>query len=175
MRRMRQLLRLTGTVAALAILAGCTYQAAIERLPPAERATFRAQSKLMSSAQVRTYLAKPTAAERAAYLEAIGTAQRFQALEPQDRQAVLAGYPREGMSAEAMRFLWGEPYYTNGYTGHYEHWYYRGSAFSLANHGSPYNAGTWVDVYMVAGRVSWWLEFVPSTNDDADVNGCPDC
>lgn len=160
----------------LVILGGCTYQAALERLSPAERATFRAQSKLMNTAQAHTYLAKPTAAERAAYLEEIGSAQRFRALEPQDRQAVLGGYPREGMSAEALRFLWGEPYYTDGYTGHYEHWYYLGSAFSLADHGNHYgDAGTRVEVYLVDGRVAWWLEFVPSTNDDAEDGGCPGC
>ena len=123
----------------------------------------------MTSTQARTYLAKATAAERAAYLKEVGITQRFQRLEPQDREAVLAGFPREGMSAEAMRFLWGEPYYTEGWTGRWEHWFYLGSSLSLADYGNDYSSGgTMVDVYLVDGRVVWWLEFVPSDDDNED-------
>ena len=68
----------------------------------------------MTAAQVRTYLAKATAAERTAYLSEIDLAQRFQGLDPLDREAVLSGIPRVGMSAEALLFLWGDLYYTAG-------------------------------------------------------------
>ena len=37
----------------------------------------------MTASQTRTYLAKTSAAERTAYLQAIGLAQRFQRLDPQ--------------------------------------------------------------------------------------------
>ena len=130
--------------------------------------------KVMTSSQAHTYIAKATSAERAAYLDEVGLAQRFQALEPQDRQAIEAGFPRLAMSAEAMRFLWGEPYYTDGYTGHYEHWYYLGSSLSLAANGNEYDsAGSMVDVYLVDEQVQWWLDFVPSIEDDpGDSDAC---
>ena len=169
MKRMRQFLRFTGVVGAVVVITGCAYDAAVQRLAPAEQAEFRANSKIMTSTQARTYLAKATAAERAAYLKEVGITQRFQRLEPQDREAVLAGFPREGMSAEAMRFLWGEPYYTEGWTGRWEHWFYLGSSLSLADYGNDYSSGgTMVDVYLVDGRVVWWLEFVPSDDDNED-------
>jgi hypothetical protein len=173
MGRMRQFLRITAILGTIAMLAGCAYQAAIKQLPPAEQAVFRAHSKVMTPAQARTYLSKATAAERAAYLEAIGTAQRFQALEPQDREAVLSGFIRKGMSANALLFLWGQPYTTEGRTGHYEWWNYRGPAFALADRGTSYNdAGTIVIVYLVDGRVDWWFETIPSTSaDDGDSKG----
>ncbi len=43
------------------------------------------------------------------------------------------------MSAEALRFLWGVPYHTEGYTGHYERWYYLGSSLALAEYGNEHN------------------------------------
>ena len=162
MRRVRQILYCIGIVSAIVMITGCAYEAAVQQLPPAERTALRVYSKIMSSGQVRTYLAKATAAERAAYLNEIGIAQRFQALDPQDREAVLAGYIREGMSAAALRFLWGEPYYTTGYPGHYEYWFYQGSSFALADYGSSasISGGTKVQVSLIDGRVEWWLEYV---------------
>ena len=64
----------------------------------------------MTAAQTRAYLAKATTAERTAYLSEVGLAQRFQAFDPLDREAVRNGFPRAGMSAEALRFVWGDLY-----------------------------------------------------------------
>lgn len=166
--RGQQMLRFAAVVVAIVVLTSCTYEAAIRQLPPPERETFRIYSKAMTGAQIRTYLAKGTAAERTAYLEAIGITQRFQALAPQDREVVLAGFvPRKGMSADALRFLWGEPYYTKGHNGHYEYWYYLGPFMELAAHGNVYSkAGVRVEVYLVAGRVDSWIEFAPDTDSD---------
>src|SRR5215211_3108113 len=92
------------------ILSGCTY-AAMQKLSLDEQAEFHLYQKVMTPSQERAYLAKATAAERTAYLREIGLAQRFQALDPVDREAVRGGAPRVGMSAEALLFLWGIPYY----------------------------------------------------------------
>jgi hypothetical protein len=153
---------------ALVMLSGCTYEAAVQQLPLPERTAFHTYRKVMTSGQSWTYLAKGTAAERTAYLEAIGVAPRFQALDPQDREAVLAGQPpAKGMSADALRFLWGQPAYTKGHTGHYEYWYYLGPFMDLARYGNVYSkAGVQVEVYVVAGRVDSWIEFAPDTNSD---------
>src|SRR5262245_2279411 len=125
---------------------GCTY-AALRHLSPDERAEFHTYRKVMTTAQEHTYLAKPTATERTAYLREIGLVQRFQALDPLDRDAVLGGVPRQGMSAEALLFLWGEPYSTAGDATHYAHWFYLGSSFALAHYGNQYtSAGNRVDV-----------------------------
>jgi hypothetical protein len=113
-------------------LSGCTY-AAIHKLSLDEQAEFYVYRKVMTPSQERVYLAKATAAERTAYLSEIGLAQRFQALDPSDREAVMGGIPRVGMSAEALLFLWGEPYYTSGDASRYAHWYYLGSSLGLAN------------------------------------------
>jgi hypothetical protein len=64
----------------------------------------------MTPAQVCPYLAQVSATERTAYLREIGRAHRFQALDPLDRVAVLRAVPSVGMSAEALLFLWGDPY-----------------------------------------------------------------
>lgn len=168
----RPLLGLLGLVSTLFVLTGCAYQAALQHLAPAEQRAFRAYSKVMTPAQARAYLTKPTAAERTAYLAEIGIVQRFQALEPQDREAVLAGYPRKEMSVDALRFLWGEPYHTKGWTGHYEHWYYMGSSLALADRGNQYDSpGTMVEVYLVDGRVEWWRDFVPTRGDEGGDDG----
>ncbi|MGQ4810308.1 hypothetical protein NKDENANG_03765 [Candidatus Entotheonellaceae bacterium PAL068K] len=169
MQRMQRILCWVGVVGAMAITA-CTYEAAVQRLALTEQAEFRAYSKVMTSKQARTYLAKATAAERTTYLDEIGIAQRFQALEPQEREVVLAGgLPRKGMSAEAMRFLWGEPYEAVGHTDHYEHWFYLGSSVALADYVTPYHrGGTMVEVYLVNGRVAWWLEVVPTDEEGND-------
>src|SRR5262249_56853764 len=115
----------------------CIY-AAIKRLSLEEQAEFHIYQKVMTPSQERTYLAKTTAAERTAYLREIGLAQRFQALDPIDREAVLQGVPRVGMSAEALLFLWGIPYYKSGDVRRDAHWYYQGSSFDLASSGNRY-------------------------------------
>src|SRR5262245_18955387 len=109
------------------VLAGCTYDAAIQRLSPAEQAEFVLYRHVMTASQVHTYVAQPTAAARTAYLQTSGLVQRFQALEPLDQEAIRSGFPRVGMSVDALRFLWGEPYYTAGDARRYAHWYYLGS------------------------------------------------
>src|SRR3989441_8815939 len=98
------------------LLTGCmyNYDAAVGQLSPAEQAEFSLYRQVMTGAQTRTYLAKASAAERTAYLSAIGLAQRFQRLDPQDRETVQSGAPRVGMSAEALRFVWGDPADTAG-------------------------------------------------------------
>jgi hypothetical protein len=166
------MLRVLGIVSIFTLLSGCAYQAAVNRLSPDEQAEFRAYSKVMNARQTRTYLAKTTPAERSAYLQEIGTAQRFEALNAEDQASVLAGYIRKGMSAEAMRFLWGEPAYTAGYTGHYERWIYAGSAFDLTESGNQFShGGTRVEVHLTDGLVDWWFEGIPESNDDAGENG----
>ena len=142
-------------------LSGCTY-AAMHTLSLDEQAEFHLYQKVMTPSQERAYLAKATAAERTAYLHEIGLAQRFQALAPLDREAVRSGIPRVGMSAEALLFLWGEPYYTSGDASRYAHWYYLGSSLGLANYGNQYYyAGNRVDVYLVAGQVTGWVDYIP--------------
>ncbi len=146
------------------MLSGCTYDAAVRQLSLAEQAEFHTYSKVMTAAQTRAYLAKATAAERTVYLSEVGLAQRFQALDPLDREAVQNGLPRAGMSAEALRFVWGDPYYTKGDARRYAHWYYLGSSFALGAYGNQYNSfGTRVDVYLVDGKVVAWVDFSPST------------
>jgi hypothetical protein len=164
MRDLRLCLRwvvvLMGSIMALS---GCTY-AAIQKLSPEERAEFHIYQKVMTPSQERAYLAKATAAERTAYLRESGLAQRFQALDPLDRDTVLSGVPRVGMSAEALLFLWGEPYYTSGDARRYAHWYYLGSSFDLAASGNQYYSkfGNRVDVYLVDGKVVGWVDYAPS-------------
>ena len=143
-------------------LSGCTY-AAINKLSLDEQAEFYVYRKVMTPSQERAYLAKATAVERTAYLRAIGLAQRFQALDPSGREAVMGGIPRVGMSAEALLFLWGEPYYTSGDASRYAHWYYLGSSLGLANYGNQYYySDNGVDVYLVAGQVTGWVDYIPS-------------
>jgi hypothetical protein len=91
----------------IAMLTGCASPAKGRPLSPAEQAEFAIYRKVMTPAQTRTYLAKATAAERTAYLQESGLAQRFQALDPPDREAVQHGFLRKGMSADALRFVWG--------------------------------------------------------------------
>src|SRR5262245_65409032 len=81
----------------------------------------------MTRWQEHTYLAKASAAERTAYLRELGLVQRFQALDPVDQEAVRSGWPRVGMSAEALLFVWGEPYDTAGDARRSAHWQYLGS------------------------------------------------
>jgi hypothetical protein len=143
---------------------GCTY-AALQKLSPDERTEFHLYGKVMTAAQEHAYLARTTAAERTAYLSDIGLVQRFQTLDPQDRDAILGGIPRQGMSAEALRFLWGDPYSTAGDANRYAHWFYLGSSFVLADYGNQYrSSGNRVDVYLVDGHVVGWVDYAPSGN-----------
>lgn len=158
-------------LATLMLLTGCVYDAAVRQMSLAEQAEFHIYNKVMTAAQARTYLAKPNAAERSAYLRQIGLAQRFEALDPLDRAAVQSGFPRVGMSAEALRFVWGEPYYTAGDARRYAHWYYLGSSLGLGASGNQYsNFGNRVDVYLVAGKVVGWVDG-PRPGDDQAAHG----
>ena len=162
MRDLQHVLRWVGVLLVISVACtGCTY-AAVRNLSPDERAEFHTYNKVMTTAQEHTYLAKPTAAARTAYLREIGLVQRFQALDPLDRDAVLGGVPRQGMSAEALLFLWGEPYSTAGDAKRYAHWFYLGSSFALADYGSQYtSAGNRVDVYLVDNQVVGWVDYAP--------------
>ena len=143
-------------------LSGCTY-AALHTLSLDEQAEFHLYQKVMTPSQERASLAKATVAARTAYRSEIGLAQRFQALDPLDREAVMRGMPRVGMRAEALLFLWGSPYYTAGDASRYAHWYYLGSSLGLADYGNQYyTSGNRVDVYLVAGQVTGWVDYIPS-------------
>ena len=168
MRTHRQLLHWAGVLlGALVVLTGCTYDAAVRQLSAAEQSEFYTYRKIMTTAQEHAYLAKATAAERTAYLSEIGLAQRFQALDPLDRDAVQGGWPRVGMSAEALRFVWGDPYYADGDARRSAHWHYLGSSFGRGNSSYPLGGfGNRVDVYLVAGKVVGWVDVAPSTEEN---------
>ena len=93
-------------------------------LSPPEQAEVFLYHHRLSGAQTHTYLAQASAAERTAYLRTLGVVQRFQALDPLDQEAVRSGWPRVGMSAEALLFVWGEPYYTAGDARQSAHWHW---------------------------------------------------
>src|SRR5205807_2023610 len=113
---------------------------AIQRLSPAEQGEFSTYRQVMTGAQTRTYLAKTSAAERTAYLREIGLIQRFQSFDPADRAAVESGAPRVGMSADALRFVWGDPYNTEGDPRRSARWQYLGGSFGR---GSNYSYHPW--------------------------------
>jgi hypothetical protein len=72
----------------------------------------------------------------------------------------------EIMSAEALRFVWGEPYYSSGDARRSAHWYYLGSSLALAERGNQYyEFSNRVDVYLMDGRVVGWVDYVPSDVD----------
>ena len=169
MRERRQCLCWAGVMLGLIVaLSGCTY-AAIAKLSLDEQAEFHLYRKVMTAAQERAYLAKASAAERTAYLREMGLAQRFQALDPLDRDAVLGGVPSVGISAEALLFLWGSPYSTAGDAQRYAHWYYLGSSLALAEYGNQYrNFSRRVDVYLVDGHVVGWVDYTPSEPRSAE-------
>src|SRR6266704_1698731 len=150
---------LTGIMIALT---GCTYNydAAVLQLSPAEQAEFSTYRQVMTAAQTRTYLAKASAAERTAYLSEIGLAQRFQRLDPLDREAVQSGAPRVGMSAEALRFVWGEPADTAGDARYYARWHYFGSSLGRSTHYHPWETSNRVEVYLAKGKVLGWVDFI---------------
>jgi hypothetical protein len=156
------------------VLTSCTYEAAIRRLSPAEQAELRLYRHVMTSAQVRTYLAQATAAERTAYLNKTGLVQRLQALDLLDRDAVRNGFPRQGISTEALRFIWGEPSYKAGHAHHYAIWHYLGSSIELADSGNqPRRLGNRVEVSLVNDHVVGWVDVVPSVDNSAsDCIGC---
>ena len=144
------------------LLTGCTYNydVAVQQLSPAEQTEFATYRQIMTGAQARTYLAKATAAERTAYLSEIGLAQRFQRLDPQDREAVQSGAPRVGMSAEALRFVWGDPADTAGDARHYARWHYLGSSFGRSTSYHPWETSNRVEVYLANGKVLGWVDFI---------------
>jgi len=147
---------------------GCTYDAAVQRLSLPEQAEFFLYRNVMTWAQERTYLAKTTAVARTAYLQEIGLAQRFQALDPLDQETVRHGWPRRGMSADALLFVWGEPYSTAGDARQSAHWYDLGSSMELPTYGNQYrNVGNGVDVYLVDGHVVGWVDDVPNDAESA--------
>ena len=155
------------------VLMSCTYDTAVNRLSPAEQDELRLYRHVMTSAQVRTYLVQATATARTAYLNETGLLQRFEALDPLDRDAVRSGLPRRGMRAEALQFVWGEPYYTSGRAHNYAHWYYLGSSLGLAAWGNQYSGfGNRVDVYLVDDQVVGWVDFAPVREDASDCIGC---
>ena len=115
MRYDRQLLGWVGALlGTIMILTGCiiNYDAAVRQMSLPEQEEFHIYRKIMTGVQMHTYLAKTSAAERTAYLQKIGLVQRFQRLDPIDRETVQSGFPRVGMSAEALLFVWGEPAYS---------------------------------------------------------------
>lgn len=163
--------RVFGVMIAFAVLTGCAYDQAVNNLSPDEQNAFRAYRKVIKSSQARTYLAKPSATERSAYLREIGAQQRFDAPNPQDRESVLNGYIRKGMSAEALRFLWGSPIDTEGTFGKAEYWIYRGQYNDLLVRGNQFIDATRVRVLLVDGRVKWWFQDEFEIHEDAGENG----
>jgi hypothetical protein len=157
---------------ALVGLTACTYDAAVRQLSPPEQAELWLYHHRLTGLQEHTYLAKASAAERTAYLRGLGVVQRFQALDPLDQEAVRSGWPRVGMSAEALLFVWGEPYYTAGDARHSAHWHYLGSSFGRSPYGNrPWGFGNRVDVYLVDGKVVGWVDAVPSTSANGGSSG----
>ena len=145
------------------LLTGClyNYDAAVGRLSPAEQAEFSIYRQVLTSAQARTYLAKASAAERTAYLSEIGLAQRYQRLDPQDRETVRSGAPRVGMSADALRFVWGDPADTAGDARYYARWHYFGSSLGRSTSYHPWDTSNRVEVYLAKGKVVGWVDTVP--------------
>lgn len=159
--------RLLGVIAVIAIMTGCAYHQAVKNLSPEEQNTFRTYRKVINGSQARTYLAKSTAAERESYLREIGATQRFEALNPQDQEAILRGDIRKGMSPEALHFLWGHPRDRIGNPEAWAYWVYNGQIQDLLERGNrPNDGGTSVKVYFVDNQVEWWFEGVPESIDD---------
>jgi hypothetical protein len=175
----RQLDRLFGVWAALVlgVLLGrtaCTYEAALRHLSPAEQAEFALYHRRMTGRQEHSYLAQASTAERTAYFQALGLVQRFQALAPRDREAVQQGSPQVGMSAEALLFVWGTPYATEGDARRAAHWHYLGSSLGRSASNNPrLGFGHRVDVYLVEGKVVGWVDAPLDTQGPSD--GCPGC
>ena len=146
----------------IVMLTGCASHARGRQLSPAEQAEFAIYRKVMTPTQTRMYLAKATAVERTAYLEESGLAQRFQALDPPDREAVQYGFLRKGMSTEALRFVWGEPATMQGDVRRAAQWHYVGALHTLSAYGNQYyDTSHGVDVYLADGKVVTWSETFP--------------
>jgi hypothetical protein len=144
------------------LLTGCiyNYDAAVQQLSPAEQTEFAIYRHIMTGAQTRTYLAKASAAERTAYLSQIGLAQRFQRLDPVDRETVQSGAPRVGMSAEALLFVWGDPADTAGDARYYARWHYFGSSLWRSTNYHPWETSNRVEVYLAKGKVLGWVDTI---------------
>jgi hypothetical protein len=145
------------------VIMGCVNPKAYQhQLPPDEHGRYRAYSRVMTPKQSRTYLNLPTAAERAAYAQALGVAELLETLPPNEREAVLQGLVFRGMSEQALRLLWGMPCWQDGPPGD-EHWYYYGPSLSLTEVGRHCTPGdTMTEVSLEHGTVHWWKERVPS-------------
>jgi len=147
----------------VAVITGCVSPYAGLHLSDAERGQYRAYTHVMTNRQLRTYLKLPTAPERATYARQVGAAQRLEALPKAERAAVLHGQPFKGMSAEALRLLWGDPDWEQG-PKQYERWFYYGDYFSLAEPGSYFSPrDTIMEVALMDGKVTWWQERLPSS------------
>lgn len=158
MNQVRRFFRYSALVSAIVVLTSYVPGATHPGLSPPEETEFHTYTQVMTPAQARTYLSKANATERTAYLRTLGLVQRFEALNSQDRETIQVGkFPWVGMSAAALRFLWGEPAYTTGDPMQSAHWYYLGSSFSLVAGGSNYGEGMLTDVYVTDGRVAGWV------------------
>jgi len=144
-------------VLALSMLAGCAMHQAYNQLPPEEQARFRAYSRLMSSRQSRTYLHLASAAERAAFAQQLGVSDELDSLSEADRTAVLLqGQPFQGMSAQALRLLWGMPCWQWGPEA-FQRWFYYGNVFTLAQLGWHCRGdNTITEVGLENNQVRWW-------------------
>jgi hypothetical protein len=72
------------------------------------------------------------------------------------------------MSADALLFVWGEPYATARDARRSAHWYDLGSSMELATYGNQYrNVGNRVDVSLVDGHVVGWVDDVPNDAESA--------
>ena len=79
MRCVRPLVRWAGVLlGSMVVLAGCTYDAAIQQLSPVKQAELSPYRNIMTAGQMHTYVAHPTAAARTSYLQKLGLVQRFQ-------------------------------------------------------------------------------------------------
>jgi hypothetical protein len=154
------------------LLTSCAhnYDAAVQQLSPAEQIEFAIYRHIMTGTQTRTYLAKTTAAERTAYLSAIGLAQRFQRLDPVDRETVQSGAPRVGMSADALLFVWGEPADTAGDARYYARWHYFGSSLGRSTNYHTWEMSNRVEVYLAKGKVLGWVDFIPEGSGGGEDN-----
>jgi hypothetical protein len=143
-------------VLALSVLVGCAMHQAYNQLPPEEQARFRAYSRLMSSSQSRTYLNLASAAERAAFAQQLGVSDELDSLSEADRTAVLQGQPFQGMSAQALRLLWGMPCWEWGPEA-FQRWFYYGHAVTLARLGWHCRGdSTITEVALENNQVRWW-------------------
>jgi hypothetical protein len=77
-------------------------------------------------------------------------------------------------NAEALRFVWDEPYYTVGDARRSAHWHHLGASFGRSASDNPrWGFGNRVDVYLVDGKVVGWVDVAPTTEDAK--GGCDGC